>query len=211
MFVGIERCIEYWEKGQTEARKRVFQESPELNTRLALVTERRELCFLRDDASPLSRFSTPQKGLKPPTDPIFIFPLTPTPSLLFRFSALTFNAHAIHIDPEYTRNVYGLPKLLVHGPLCLTLILECLSRALKGTGTGRKIREITYRNFRPLFVGEEMRVCGRMKNINEGPNSGSNASDWEVWIETGEGERAALAVRGTASVTAPRPQGQKEE
>ena len=198
VFVGIERRMGFWQRGRTETWKRVFQESPNMGP--AILTERRDLCFLRDDASPLFRFNTAQKGLKPPTDPTFVFPLTPTPSLLFRFSALTFNAHAIHIDPEYTRSVYGLPKLLVHGPLCLALMLECLSRAVNDTRT--KIREFTYRNFRPLFVGEELRVCGRQKSVNGGKSGASEVPDWEVWIETGEGENAALAVRGTAIVSA---------
>jgi hydroxyacyl-ACP dehydratase HTD2-like protein with hotdog domain len=120
-----------------------------------------------------------------------VYALTPTPALLFRFSALTFNAHAIHIDPEYARNIYGLPKLLVHGPLCLALMLECLNRAVKGTKRPM-IAEINYRNFSPVFVGEELRVCGKMR--------AAEGQEWEVWIETGAREEATLAVRGTASV-----------
>ncbi|RMZ76023.1 hypothetical protein DV738_g5147, partial [Chaetothyriales sp. CBS 135597] len=43
--------------------------------------------------------------------------VTPDAALLFRFSALTLNAHAIHLDRQYTRQAYGLPDLVVHGPL----------------------------------------------------------------------------------------------
>ena len=201
VFVGIDRRIVPLQKGGNEAWKRVLQQSPEPEElELAFVAERRDLCFMRDKTSPFAPLEQPQKRLQPPPDATFTFPLTPTPSLLFRFSALTFNAHAIHIDPEYTRNVYGLPKLLVHGPLCLTLMLECLNRALKGTGTRGELREVTYRNFRPLFVGEELRVCGKMKKPTEEQNSDSGPPDWEVWIETGKGEDSSLAVRGTASV-----------
>ena len=201
VFVGIDRRIVPLENEGNEAWKGAFQQSPgPEDTELAFVAERRDLCFMRDHASPFARLEQPQKRLQPPPDATFTFPLTPTPALLFRFSALTFNAHAIHIDPEYTRNVYGLPKLLVHGPLCLTLMLECLSRALNGTSTRGELRELTYRNFRPLFVGEELRVCGKMKKPTEGQNSGSGLPDWEVWIETGKGENSSLAVRGTASV-----------
>jgi 3-methylfumaryl-CoA hydratase len=40
-----------------------------------------------------------------------------SPTLLFRFSALTYNAHRIHYDRDYARDVEGYPGLLVHGPL----------------------------------------------------------------------------------------------
>jgi 3-methylfumaryl-CoA hydratase len=38
------------------------------------------------------------------------------PVLLFRFSALTYNAHRIHYDAQYTARE-GYPDLVVHGPL----------------------------------------------------------------------------------------------
>jgi hydroxyacyl-ACP dehydratase HTD2-like protein with hotdog domain len=210
IFVGIERRIGKWIEGELAATmRRIMLESPEEEMKTLIkhsagLIERRDLCFLRSDVSPLSSSGTPRKALKPPPNPSFVFPLTPTPALLFRFSALTFNAHAIHIDPEYTRNVYGLPKLLVHGPLCLTLMLESLNRTIRGTERAL-ITEITYRNFRPVFVGEELRVCGKMKASDRGQGSSSEIQDWEIWIETGDGENATLAVRGTASVTAGRP------
>jgi hydroxyacyl-ACP dehydratase HTD2-like protein with hotdog domain len=208
IFVGIERRIGVWAQGQSAAtmrRRMMVEEAPGEDKKFSLknyaLVERRDLCFLRDDVAPFARPSTSRKALKPPSNPTFVFPLTPTPALLFRFSALTFNAHAIHIDPEYTRNVYGLPKLLVHGPLCLTLMLECLNRSIKGTQS-TVIAEITYRNFTPVFVGEELRVCAKMKTSDPGQSSPSTLQEWEVWIETGEKEDATLAVRGTASVTA---------
>jgi hydroxyacyl-ACP dehydratase HTD2-like protein with hotdog domain len=210
IFVGIERRIGKWREGESAATmKRIMLESSEEEMKTSSkhstgLIERRDLCFLRSDVSPLSPSGTPRKALKPPPNPSFFFPFTPTPALLFRFSALTFNAHAIHIDPEYTRNVYGLPKLLVHGPLCLTLMLESLNRTIRGTEKAL-IKEITYRNFRPIFVGEELRVCGKAKVSDQGQGSSPEIQDWEIWIETGDGENAALAVRGTASVTASRP------
>lgn len=38
----------------------------------------------------------------------FAFSYVPTDTTLFRFSALTFNAHRIHLDKEYAQNVEGL-------------------------------------------------------------------------------------------------------
>ena len=40
-----------------------------------------------------------------------------SPTLLFRFSALTYNSHRIHYDRDYARDVEGYPGLLTHGPL----------------------------------------------------------------------------------------------
>ncbi len=40
-----------------------------------------------------------------------------SPALLFRFSALTYNAHRIHYDRDYARDVEGYPGLFTHGPL----------------------------------------------------------------------------------------------
>jgi len=48
----------------------------------------------------------------------------PDPALLFRFSALTYNAHRIHYDPRYATEVEGHPGLLVHGPPLALLLLE---------------------------------------------------------------------------------------
>ena len=54
--------------------------------------------------------------------------VAPEPTLLFRFSAVTFNAHRIHYDREYATNVEGYPGLVVHGPLTAVLLLELVRR-----------------------------------------------------------------------------------
>lgn len=46
------------------------------------------------------------KGLPRPD---FTFEYLPTPTTLFRFSALTFNGHYIHLDKEYARKSEGYP------------------------------------------------------------------------------------------------------
>ena len=50
--------------------------------------------------------------------------ITPDPTLLFRFSALTFNAHRIHYDRTYATTEEGYPGLVVHGPLTAVLLME---------------------------------------------------------------------------------------
>jgi 3-methylfumaryl-CoA hydratase len=49
--------------------------------------------------------------------------------LLFRFSALTYNAHRIHYDRDYARCVEGYPGLLTHGPLQALAMAEAARTA----------------------------------------------------------------------------------
>lgn len=51
-----------------------------------------------------------------------------SPTLLFRFSALTYNAHRIHYDRDYARDVEGYPGLLTHGPLQAIAMAESARR-----------------------------------------------------------------------------------
>src|SRR3546814_14501526 len=53
----------------------------------------------------------------------------PDTTLLFRYSALTFNGHRIHYDQAYARNEEGYPDLVVHGPLTATLLQQQIGRA----------------------------------------------------------------------------------
>lgn len=44
-------------------------------------------------------------------------------TLLFRYSALTFNGHRIHYDLDYARDVEGYSGLVVHGPLLAQMLM----------------------------------------------------------------------------------------
>lgn len=83
-------------------------------------------------------------------------PLRPDPALLFRFSALTANAHRIHYDAPYCRDEEGYPGLVVHGPLLALLMLELTRRQ----APDRQVRELSYRLRRPVFAGEGIVACG---------------------------------------------------
>jgi 3-methylfumaryl-CoA hydratase len=54
--------------------------------------------------------------------------IEPTAALLFRFSALTYNAHRIHYDRDYAMKDEGYPGLVVHGPLLATLLMDHFRR-----------------------------------------------------------------------------------
>src|SRR6202012_745468 len=59
-----------------------------------------------------------------PTDEDFSRSVAPDPVLLFRYSALTFNAHRIHYDRPYATEGEGYPGLVVHGPLTAMLLMD---------------------------------------------------------------------------------------
>lgn len=73
---------------------------------------------------------------------------TASQTLLFRYAALTWNAHKIHIDQEYARDVEDLPDLIVQGSLSVTIMLKALTNA------GYEIKKCSYRMLAPLYVDE---------------------------------------------------------
>jgi 3-methylfumaryl-CoA hydratase len=77
----------------------------------------------------------------------------PDPVLLFRFSALTFNAHRIHYDRPYATAVEGYPGLVVHGPLIAVLLLELVRRQPESSVTA-----FAFRALAPLFDGASFRL-----------------------------------------------------
>jgi 3-methylfumaryl-CoA hydratase len=83
-----------------------------------------------------------------------------SPTLLFRFSALTYNAHRIHYDRDFARDVEGYPGLLTHGPLQALAMAEA-ARAAAGTdpaGSAARERYFEYRLVSPLFDHQGMVV-----------------------------------------------------
>ena len=117
------------------------------------LTEEQDLVYRSDTGSstPFARVSEP---LAARSTPWVVEPVT-HPALLFRFSALTANAHRIHYDERYTTQVEGFPGLVVHGPL-LAVYLSELARA----NSTRALRSFQFRLLRPVFVGDEIRVQG---------------------------------------------------
>jgi 3-methylfumaryl-CoA hydratase len=81
----------------------------------------------------------------------------PDPTLLFRYSALTFNAHRIHYDRRYATDVEGYPGLVVQGPLAATLLVRLLQQEMPGV----RLRQFRFRALKPLFDDQEFLLCGQ--------------------------------------------------
>jgi 3-methylfumaryl-CoA hydratase len=80
--------------------------------------------------------------------------VTPDEILLFRFSALTFNAHRIHYDLPYATQVEHYPGLVVHGPLQAILLAGHLGATLEGA----VIRQFDYRGVSPAYAGQPLQL-----------------------------------------------------
>ncbi len=75
------------------------------------------------------------------------------PVLLFRFSALTYNAHRIHYDKTYAVEE-GYPDLVVHGPLQALVMGEVIRRS----GITMVGSQYSYRLVAPTFGAQRIRA-----------------------------------------------------
>jgi 3-methylfumaryl-CoA hydratase len=96
-----------------------------------------------------------------------------TPTLLFRYSAMTFNGHRIHYDQPYVTGVEGYPGLVVHGPLQASLMFN-LAAELGGAVPA----EFRYRGLSPLIAGQRFAIRAQRK-----PDGGIRC-----WTETSAGQ-----------------------
>ena len=85
-------------------------------------------------------------------------PIDVSPTLLFRFSALTYNAHRIHYDRGYARDAEGYPGLVVHGPLQALAMAEAARAAGCPGSAGARDLIFDYRLLSPLFDHQGMVV-----------------------------------------------------
>ena len=104
--------------------------------------------------------------------------------LLFRFSALTFNAHRIHYDRVYASDEEGYPGLVVHGPLTAMLLADLVHR-----NDERRIATFSFRGAAPLFDLHPLRLRGTPVG---------NSVDLEA---RGADERTALSATATLAET----------
>ncbi|RKF60710.1 Hydroxyacyl-thioester dehydratase type 2, mitochondrial [Erysiphe neolycopersici] len=149
--------------------------------------ELRTLVFMRRKNS--KEIVERKNSQKPRMKPYFSIIVRPTRELLFRFSALTFNSHRIHLDSNYCRQVEGLKSMIVQGPLTVVLMLAVLKEQLWRRA---RIDTFNYRNIAPLYIEEDMRIC-----VKKGAKS-NGTSTWHIWIE---GPLGGYAVKGTATIS----------
>jgi len=113
-------------------------------------------------------------------------PVVPSPTLLFRYSAVTFNGHRIHYDWPYVTQTEGYPGLVVHGPLIATLNLRAFTKAHPNA----RLKRFTFRGVRPLISPQPFEVGGRLIDSGKAQlwagNQDGTAQIGEVEFSLGE-------------------------
>ena len=75
------------------------------------------------------------------------------PTLLFRYSAITFNGHRIHYDYQYCRNEENYKNLVFHGPLQATFLLRISEKLAK-----KRVKNFTHKGLSPVFANENLKI-----------------------------------------------------
>lgn len=124
------------------------------NDRLCL-SEEQDLVY-REDPSPDETPSVPPTA---PTDEDSAEAVSFDSTLLFRYSALTFNGHRIHYDRDYSQRVEGYRGLVVHGPLLAQLLM------LKAESDLGPLTGFTFRATAPLMDFETAELCRKGNHL----------------------------------------------
>lgn len=113
------------------------------------VEERQDIVYLDIPKQPVAQKKTPM-----PDRSLSMSRRVETPeTLLFRFSAMTFNAHRIHYDKTYAQQVEHYPDLVVHGPLQAMLLMQAATQH-----AGRMPSDFHFRAIHPMFAGQGLDV-----------------------------------------------------
>jgi hydroxyacyl-ACP dehydratase HTD2-like protein with hotdog domain len=152
------------------------------------LTDRRNWVFQREltPENPVKAPSKPEEKELPTARHQRDFCQSPTS--LFRFSALTFNAHKIHYLPEWCRQVEGHRNAVVHGPLNLINMLDFWRDTHKEGDMEAVPKSIGYRAMNPLYVGEPYRILLEHE-------SGTRQWRAEVWDSFGKQSMKSTIVQ----------------
>jgi len=152
-------------------------------TGLAL-TEEQDIVYR---AAVESGTAAPQREAAPIADePAWSKPIELDPVLVFRYSALTFNAHRIHYDLPYARHVEGYPALVMNGGLTALLLIETARPHLS-----RPIAAYAARAMSPLFIGQRVAFNGRL--------AGDTAALWALGPDGGLAYRVDVTLATTTT------------
>ena len=118
------------------------------------IRERQDIVYREAAGAQTGTGATAERDDAAAYEQVWAVPATPT--LLFRYSAMTFNGHRFHYDQPYATRVEGYADLVVHGPIQATLLMN-----LAATLLGRVPRTFTHRGVSPLTANQIFRICGR--------------------------------------------------
>ncbi len=106
-------------------------------------------------AVPPGQKTTQTVAAQASTDHVWSETTALTNTLNFRYSAMTWNAHRIHYDGDYTRTEEGYPALVSNGGLSMHLMVDAALKHATGALAG-----YTARLVHPLWIGDLIDVRG---------------------------------------------------
>jgi hydroxyacyl-ACP dehydratase HTD2-like protein with hotdog domain len=124
-------------------------------------------------------------------------PVTKTPSntLLFLYSAVTWNPQRIHFDKDYTLTE-GYRDVIVHGPLRGAFLSQLVTRWIGELGT---LKKMSYANRDIAYVNEPLTCKGTVTRAWVEDEKGYVECD--IWVENAQGTQL---TPGQATVVLPR-------
>lgn len=136
---------------------------------LIRVTEWQDLVY-REDPAPGTATPAPPMA---PTDETASQEASFDTTMLFRYSALTFNGHRIHYDEAYSKSVEGYAGLVTHGPLLAQLLMLYAEKQLV------TLKEFSFRATAPLMHFEAATLCWK---------------DGQMWVRGPDGRQNMMAT-----------------
>src|SRR3712207_2412431 len=109
----------------------------------------------REAVAPGERSAVPPPVLAPIADAAWREKRLLDPTLVFRYSAVTWNAHRIHYDADYARGEEGYPAAAVNGGIILQLLLDAATKRCAARLFGFSVRLN-----RALYIGDTAVLAG---------------------------------------------------
>lgn len=119
----------------------------------------------------------------------------PSNTLLFLYSAITWNPQRIHYDKDYTLTE-GYRDVIVHGPLRGAFLSQLMTRWVGEEGT---LKKLSYANRDIAYVDEPLLCKGTA--TRKWIEDGKGYVECEIWVEN---EQGARLTPGSATVILPR-------
>lgn len=148
------------------------------------LSERHDIVY-RGDPDPKAKVAPPPEA--EPWPMAVRRAVAPTPTMLFRYSAMTFNGHRIHYDDPYAREVEGYDGLVVHGPMQATWMHALASEVL-----GRVPARFAYRGVSPMTLAPGAELLASVEARETAPG--------ELELRVRDTGRNVVTMRATASV-----------
>lgn len=108
---------------------------------------------------------------------------TPSNTLLFLYSAVTWNPQRIHYDKDYTLTE-GYRDVIVHGPLRGAFLSQLMTRWI---GDGGTLKKLSYTNRDIAYVNEPLVCKGTV--TRKWIADGAGYVECEIWVENAHGTR----------------------